>query len=88
MATEFHAVSLKIRSDACGAAKALESDRFLSKDAPMLPLRDCDNPNCQCKYEHHDDRRAGPRRDAEVGLPSAPPEGDDRRSRRGRRVDD
>ena len=87
MATEFHAVSLKLRSDACGAAKALESQRFLPKDAPMLPLNDCDNPNCQCKYEHHDDRRAGPRRDAEVGLPSEAPS-EERRSSRGRRVDD
>lgn len=88
MATEFHAVSIKSESDACAAVEALEGQRFLSRDALMLPLPDCDSPNCRCTYEHHDDRRVGPRRDSEVGLPSVGPPGDDQRIRRGRRATD
>ena len=88
MATDFHAVSIRIKSDACAAVKVLEGQRFLSREALMLPLPDCDNPNCRCIYEHFDDRRVGPRRDSEVGLPSGPPADGERRSSRGRRATD
>jgi hypothetical protein len=89
MATEFHAVSIRTRADACAAAKALQGQRFLSREAQLLPLPDCDNPNCSCTFEHHDDRRLGPRRDSDVGMGSSPPTGEpERRSRRGRRNTD
>jgi hypothetical protein len=89
MATEFHAVSIKIKPDACAAVKALAGKRFLSREAKLLPLPDCDNPNCSCVYEHHEDRRAGSRRDSDVGLQSSPPEGSvERRHQRGRRATD
>ena len=88
MASEYHAVSIKFKSDACAAVKALEGKRILSREAPMLPLPDCDNPNCRCVYKHHDDRRAGPRRESDVGLPSKPPADGERRQRRGRRATD
>jgi hypothetical protein len=35
---------------ACAAARKLEDQRFLSRDAPKLPLRNCDYPNCECHY--------------------------------------
>ena len=31
--------------------------RYLSKDAPRLPLRDCTESGCTCRYRHYEDRR-------------------------------
>ena len=87
MAGKFHAVSIKLGRNPCDAVSAVDGVRFLSKDAPQLPLPDCTNPDCRCTYQHFDDRRAGPRRDSDVGLPSEAP-GEERRTRRGRRVTD
>ena len=69
MATEFHAVSIKFKSDGCAAIKALDGQRFLSREAVLPPVSDCDNPNCRCTFHHHDDRRAVSRRDSDDGLP-------------------
>lgn len=70
MAGQYHAVSIRAGSRACGTAKALKEERFLSVDAPSLPLGNCPSPRkCQCRYRHHEDRREGPRRDRDVGLP-------------------
>lgn len=57
--TKFHAVSLKSPPNACNAAKAMEGERILSADAPLIPLADCDSPSCKCRFVHHKDRRAG-----------------------------
>jgi hypothetical protein len=56
---EFHAVSLKITSGACSAAKDLKGKRFLSSAAPRIPLPDCDVLDCKCRFLHHKDRRDG-----------------------------
>ncbi len=55
---EFHAVSIRLRSNACEAAKSMEGKRFLSSAAPRLPLPDCDVLECRCKFVHHKDRRS------------------------------
>ena len=55
--TRFHAVSIKHAADACTAARDLGGKRFLSADAPTLPLPDCDAGNCDCRFVHHGDRR-------------------------------
>lgn len=55
----FHAVSLKYSSSACDAAKAMTGRRFLSSEAPKLPLPGCDAPECRCGFAHHSDRRSG-----------------------------
>lgn len=55
----FHAVSMRYSVNACDAAKAITGRRFLSSDAPRLPLPGCDSPDCRCKYTHHADRRSG-----------------------------
>ena len=55
----YHAVSLRYSVNACDAAKALTGHRFLSREAPQLPLPACDSLNCRCKYLHHADRRSG-----------------------------
>lgn len=42
----------------CEASHAIEDQRFLSSEAPLLPLHGCSDPNgCRCKYKHWDDRR-------------------------------
>ncbi len=56
-ATTFHAVSIAYEPTACSAAKSLEGKRFLSDAAPPVPLPECDVLDCQCRFEHHQDRR-------------------------------
>ena len=86
----YHAVSVRPGPDACDAAQAAKTTRVLSKDAPRLPLEDCDRPGrCACRYQHFEDRRNKPRRRAE----GSPPEGavlnvEDRRNTSGRRDED
>ena len=57
--TAYHAVSIKLGPRACAAAQDMTGQRFLSSDAPQLPLPDCDVANCGCHFVHHDDRRSG-----------------------------
>ncbi len=88
MATEFHAVSIKFKPDGCAAIKALDGQRFLSREAVLPPVSDCDNPNCGCTFFHHDDRRVVSRRDSDDGLRDAWYSGQDKRRGLGRRVTD
>lgn len=53
----YHAVSIKYSSTACDAAKAMAGIRFLSTEAPRLPLPECDASACECRFAHHADRR-------------------------------
>ncbi len=53
----YHAVSIKFEPRACMAAKSMEGQRFLSGEAPRLPLPECDVTECQCHFAHHEDRR-------------------------------
>jgi hypothetical protein len=57
--SSFHAVSISFDNYACPAAKEMAGRRFLSTAAPRLPLPDCSALQCNCKFKHHDDRRAG-----------------------------
>jgi hypothetical protein len=84
----WHAVSIVTSTSPCEAAAALHNHRFLSKDAPRLPLAGCSAPeNCRCIYRHHADRRGKPRRATDRG--EAPKgNGDTEKRKRGRRSDD
>ncbi len=84
------AASIIAPETACPAAKALKGKRFLSREAPGLPLPDCTQPGtCSCRYRKHDDRREGPRREMESsGLRRPVPADQDRRRKRGRRRSD
>jgi hypothetical protein len=73
-------------SPACNAALACKGKRYLSSEAPRLPLAGCDASACACKYRHFDDRRAGARR-AESG-PDAKRPASNRRTKKGRRAED
>ena len=80
----FHAVTVMPGADACPQACALLGVRVLSADAPRLPIVGCDRPDrCDCRFKHHDDRRAGQRR----RVSRTPPLGE-RRSVQGRRAVD
>lgn len=85
----FHAVTVVAGPNACPQALALKDVRLLSAEAPRLPMANCANPDgCDCRFQHHDDRRAGPRRSlARNGSDQNRPE-QERRVRRGRRSTD
>jgi hypothetical protein len=57
----FHAVSIRAAVQGCPAVESLGLQRFLSEEAPSLPLANCCAQGCACKYVHHADRRGGPR---------------------------
>ena len=57
--SRYHAVSIKVTGSACPAAKELTGQRFLSTEAPALPLADCTMADCSCRFVHHKDRRSG-----------------------------
>jgi hypothetical protein len=68
----WRAVSVVPGGAACEAALQLRARRFLTRDAPRLPLLDCNRQDeCQCKYQHLPDRRGDPRRDNDSGFGSA-----------------
>jgi hypothetical protein len=54
-----HAVGIAPGPVCCKAAAGLKNRRFLSAEAPKIPLADCDSRVCQCRYVHFEDRRQG-----------------------------
>jgi hypothetical protein len=60
--TKWYAVSVIPGKRCCLAAKQMARKRWLSADAPRLPLERCDLRTCECRYQHHTDRRGTPRR--------------------------
>jgi len=69
----WRAVSVVPGGIACELALQLRGRRFLTREAPRLPLTECNRQNeCQCKYQHLPDRRDSPRREADSGFGSAP----------------
>ena len=55
----------------CGAVRAIAEKRFLSSEAPILPLPDCDSDECRCVYKRFDDRRVDARRMMDFGYSTA-----------------
>jgi hypothetical protein len=83
---KWHAVHVAPGKGACPAAIALGKRRFLSKEAPRLPLADCTSPDtCTCAYRHHKDRRSTPRRWSDQGGINRPATQGERRAQRDRR---
>jgi len=85
-----HAVAIVPGRTACAEACALRDRRFLSREAPVLPLKGCNLSPCDCRYEHHDDRRKGVRRARDLAISVDRYDGEDQRDRtkRGRRKSD
>ena len=89
---EYSGVQVKSNPDTCcQAARDIAGQRFLTRNAPMLPLDGCDAPECQCTYKRFDDRRTEYRRLSDVGFDMASQmHEDDHRENptSGRRADD
>ncbi len=52
------AVTISHEKNACEAVKAVGHKRYLVREAPILPLKDCtQSTTCNCQYLHHTDRR-------------------------------
>ena len=86
----FHAVAIRCTKNACQAAQDSHGERYLSAEAPLLPLDQCDRPDrCRCRYQHYKDRRDDSRRGTEIGLPTqSDPKRVERRHAKGRRSED
>jgi hypothetical protein len=87
---KWHAISVDVKNSSCPIAHDLKKKRFLSKEAPVLPLDGCTKRStCPCTYKHHDDRRSKSRRSDGTAISSkAKNQGGERRISRGRRSDD
>jgi hypothetical protein len=94
---KWHAVAVSCGPSCCRASVAARHSRYLSTEAPPLPLAGCTQPKrCTCKYKHYSDRRIGPRRraDSELYKNALSPHVvrrltfEDRRTSRGRRAND
>ncbi len=86
----YHCVAVLPGKNACRTAQTLKGMRFLSAEAPTLPLVSCDCTSCACTFAHFADRRHGDRRNAySAESHSFTIQGhDERRRRRGRRQSD
>lgn len=84
----YHAVSIIPGPGACPTARELRNRRFLSQDAPPLPLPMCGRDSCSCAYKHYEDRRLTRRRRIDrQGTPQSAWQGPERRGA-GRRATD
>lgn len=66
----FSAVSIAHDLDnCCAAVQSLGNVRYLNKEAPLVPLRNCSQKDqCACRYVHHNDRRTGQRRNTYTSI--------------------
>jgi hypothetical protein len=69
----FHCVEVRKGSHACKAVQELGSTRFLSDEAPRLPVPGCTAGQCTCSFIHHDDRREDDRRNPYGQFANLPP---------------
>lgn len=84
----WHAVSIVLNGGACAKARSMSRARFLSQDAPALPLEGCTAKACACRYLHHQDRRRTLRRASDVVSRRTNWSGQERRGSLGRRSTD
>jgi hypothetical protein len=85
--SQWYAVSLVPGKRCCAAVKYAARKRWLSAVAPRFPLSGCDVKNCECRYQHHADRRGTPRRSTDRDALPRQYSGEDRRAtRRDRRL--
>lgn len=84
-AKPFAAVSIHPSPECCQAVQVTKGKRFLSREAPRLPLAECTANECRCVYRHHADRRSsnGDRRG--LGFVALNPSSTNRRLGVGRR---
>ena len=64
--SQWHAVCIKPKGSSCEAVQAYRAARYLSSEAPRLPVPECTvSDTCSCVYKHHADRRSQSRRQEE-----------------------
>ena len=82
----YHCVEVRAGNPACETARRFGQTRFLSEEAPILPVSGCTVQHCTCAYIHHDDRREDDRRNPYGRWSSTPPAiSGERRARTDRR---
>lgn len=54
----YRSVSLVCDSESCQEVGLVGGRRFLINDAPDIPLQQCAERTCGCRYVHHADRRS------------------------------
>ena len=88
--TRWRSVKIVPGASRCEYASILSGKVFLLSEAPPLPLVNCKQTDCNCRYIHLDDRRSGiDRRDGIDDPGIHPSQGQsDRRRRGGRRAAD
>jgi glycosyltransferase involved in cell wall biosynthesis len=84
----WHAVGIVPCMGACQAARIASSTRYLSAEAPRLPLADCVMRSCTCHYRHYQDRRKSQRRVSDLVASTANWAGRERSAAQGRRSTD
>ncbi len=85
----FQAVGVVACSQACSAVGRVRGVRFLARQAPRLPLPDCDRAaRCGCRFEKYADRRTTVQRSPYSNSAMVSFGGAERRRARGRRGDD
>jgi hypothetical protein len=70
---KYHCVEVRKGSHACKAVQGLGNSRYLSDEAPRLPVPGCTAAQCTCSFIHHDDRRDDDRRNPYGQLTNLPP---------------
>lgn len=66
---EFRGVEVVPDANACcTAVEALAGRRLLAHEAPQLPMPDCDQPSCECRFKQYTDRRTDLRRNSDAGI--------------------
>lgn len=58
----FHAVTIVPARSSCKLVGRHRNTRYLTAEAPRLPLSGCRVAECRCRYMHHEDRRTEDRR--------------------------
>jgi hypothetical protein len=81
-------VEIRVRDTACEAAVAMSGRRFLTNEAPALPLAGCTVPHCTCAFVKFSDRRTEDRRLEHSALSTSIFLANNRRERKGRREGD
>ncbi|MDH3219437.1 MAG: hypothetical protein OEO19_07890 [Gammaproteobacteria bacterium] len=65
--TQWRAVKIDPGLICCDAVMQLTGQVFLARLSPTLPLENCTEKDCRCKYIHLEDRRSGGDRRVELG---------------------
>lgn len=69
----YHCVEVHTGIPACKAVQHFGTTRFLSVEAPTLPVSGCTMKQCKCSFIHHDDRRDDDRRNPYGMWSNTPP---------------